>query len=532
MEAIKCPNCGSEKVQELTEEKYVCLACDNVFLVHNLSKEFRQTDAHISDVHADISKKIDNLSTKMQNGRSEAGGAASKAKMVLREAEDLLKKGVFLGAYEKFRTYAEYIPDSYIGYEGMFRSLTDSYMDDAGQYKRITSDMTATTVKNLLADGTDVLSKALQCEDCNKEDLLNNYKKYYEKSLKTLQARIMYNANPNDVEGNWNLDENKEGEINNIRALIAQGESGIEQINARIVENKERVEDSQKRVDAFNALSEAERKDLMKKSRIRSGIAFGVTLILAVLMWGHVGLFLHIIEVVVVLFVGFLCVCFTAEPSIYEGKESELEQELARQKDELQVLQEKLSVAQENKEDRVDTDELENFILTNNSNAKSAEELYEKYSELEKPKEKTGYDVFWTKYTGIRYANIMWTYICEHGGYKVHKTDVPSLPEIVLTKATKSKSDILLHVGVENQKMKFLREISDDSMYTLLLMPESSDEWHNVWNVYEEMMEEIAGKRIFPDRENIRVFARSADKEKLMDCAERLTDIGIKVKVI
>ena len=48
MEAIKCPNCGSEKVKELTEEKYACLACDNIFLVHNLSKEFRQTDAHIT----------------------------------------------------------------------------------------------------------------------------------------------------------------------------------------------------------------------------------------------------------------------------------------------------------------------------------------------------------------------------------------------------------------------------------------------------------------------------------------------------
>lgn len=53
MEAIKCPNCGSENVKELTEEKYACLACDNIFLVHNLSKEFRQTDAHITDMHED-----------------------------------------------------------------------------------------------------------------------------------------------------------------------------------------------------------------------------------------------------------------------------------------------------------------------------------------------------------------------------------------------------------------------------------------------------------------------------------------------
>ena len=42
MKAIKCPNCGSEQVKELTEEKYACMACDNVFLIHNHSKEFTQ----------------------------------------------------------------------------------------------------------------------------------------------------------------------------------------------------------------------------------------------------------------------------------------------------------------------------------------------------------------------------------------------------------------------------------------------------------------------------------------------------------
>ena len=59
MEAIKCPNCGSEKVRKITEEKYECLACDNLFLVHNLSKEFRQTDEHIENVHQDLKKTIE-----------------------------------------------------------------------------------------------------------------------------------------------------------------------------------------------------------------------------------------------------------------------------------------------------------------------------------------------------------------------------------------------------------------------------------------------------------------------------------------
>ena len=55
MKAIKCPNCGSEQVKELTEEKYACMACDNVFLIHNHSKEFRKTDEHISSMHQDLS---------------------------------------------------------------------------------------------------------------------------------------------------------------------------------------------------------------------------------------------------------------------------------------------------------------------------------------------------------------------------------------------------------------------------------------------------------------------------------------------
>ena len=61
MKAIKCPNCGSEQVKELTEEKYACMACDNVFLIHNHSKEFRKTDEHISSMHQDLKDDISKL---------------------------------------------------------------------------------------------------------------------------------------------------------------------------------------------------------------------------------------------------------------------------------------------------------------------------------------------------------------------------------------------------------------------------------------------------------------------------------------
>lgn len=547
MEAIKCPNCGSEKVQELTEEKYACLACDNVFLIHNLSKEFRQTDKHISDVHADLSRKIDNLNAGMQNISMESSGDAFKAKTVLNAAEELLKKGDFLKAYENFKTYTVYMPDSYVGYEGMFRALTDNYMDDAGQYKRIASDMTEATVKNLLADGTDVLSKALQCEDCNKGDLLNKYKEYYERSLETLQARILYNTNPNNVEEILNLAEKKVGAKDNTRERIAQCEREIEQTNAQIVENKKNVEFSQKEVSKFNALSEAEQKAIMKGKKIKSGVTFGVVLILAILLWGHVGLFLHIVEVIVVLFVGLICIGSLSAPSVYEGNENELEQKLEKQKNELQALEE-LLVAQENKKSAVGIDELENFILKSNSFAKSAEELYAKYSELEKPKEKTGYDVFWTDCTAIKSSSLKYVDVCKHGGYRVFKPESPSLPQIVLAKSTKNKSDALLQVGYSDKTMKFLREISDDRMYTLLLMPMTQEQWFDieksVFDVYSSIIKEITGK-IAPDAQlgrydessvvrkaTTRVITRSEDKQKLTDYAERLTDIGIDVKVI
>ena len=90
MEAIKCPNCGSEKVKELTEEKYACLACDNIFLVHNLSKEFRQTDAHITDMHEDINEKLDNLSKNVNSVTVNSNSQASRAKEILIEAQDNL----------------------------------------------------------------------------------------------------------------------------------------------------------------------------------------------------------------------------------------------------------------------------------------------------------------------------------------------------------------------------------------------------------------------------------------------------------
>ena len=58
MQVIKCPNCGSNAVEQISDEKYQCLGCDNVFLIHRYSKEFRETDEHIEEIRKDLKESI------------------------------------------------------------------------------------------------------------------------------------------------------------------------------------------------------------------------------------------------------------------------------------------------------------------------------------------------------------------------------------------------------------------------------------------------------------------------------------------
>lgn len=90
MEEIKCPSCGSGAVRKITEEKYECMACDNLFLVHNLSKEFQKTDEHIENIHQDLKKTIENINlTAAVAGGSGRDGLDNRYK----NAMTLLKQG-------------------------------------------------------------------------------------------------------------------------------------------------------------------------------------------------------------------------------------------------------------------------------------------------------------------------------------------------------------------------------------------------------------------------------------------------------
>lgn len=179
MEAIKCPNCGSEKVKELTEEKYACLACDNIFLVHNLSKEFRQTDAHITDMHEDINEKLDNLSKNVNSVTVNSNSQASRAKEILIEAQDNFDRGKYCEAYAGFKKYTGFEPDSCVGYEGMYKVIL--------KLKGNTSKE-----KDKYA-GYDLLNKMISCKDCDKEAVLTPMMQQYVAEKTETESRNLEN---------------------------------------------------------------------------------------------------------------------------------------------------------------------------------------------------------------------------------------------------------------------------------------------------------------------------------------------------
>lgn len=117
MEAIKCPNCGSERVEEISEEKYQCLSCDNTFLIHNLSKEFKMTDKHIEDVHNDLKEIISNI---VVNGGTEIQAD-------FENGFNLIKIKKYDAALELFNKLCESRSYTYKAWFGKYMALTKDF---------------------------------------------------------------------------------------------------------------------------------------------------------------------------------------------------------------------------------------------------------------------------------------------------------------------------------------------------------------------------------------------------------------------
>ena len=176
MKAIKCPNCGSEQVKELTEEKYACMACDNVFLIHNHSKEFRKTDEHISSMHQDLKDDI----SKLMNSNNIDPDA------IIEKAEQHLKKKDWDIASDLYDKATQENPDKSKAWYGLYRALTGDF-EAVDRYALFVCD------GNYFDDddkemgsqsffyGNGFISRALDCSDADKTGIIDNVTAFIKK---------------------------------------------------------------------------------------------------------------------------------------------------------------------------------------------------------------------------------------------------------------------------------------------------------------------------------------------------------------
>ena len=335
MEAIKCPNCGSEKVQELTEAKYVCTACDNVFLIHNLSKEFRMTDEHITEMHGNIARKLDEI-----KNVSEAGDSVF-LKEQMANAELLLEEDV-LSAYEAFKKITMMYPNSAIGYEGMFRAMSDDYTDNPASY------LNAEQIQenpNILYDGFDVLMKALKCKDVSREELLTRVLTRH----KTCAKHVVYkNLTGEDEEKSPN------GIYEHIDELITLCEEEIRQTETTLQSNRKQVED-------YETLSKGNKIKKFFISKIPSIIFVIIGLIVGAGFWR------------ILLFLAAL-ICLFAVKSKPADTSAELQKSIEDKKNTL----DRITKAKEAMKDIDDLtiDDMEKIINENYTKGDSVEEMY------------------------------------------------------------------------------------------------------------------------------------------------------------
>lgn len=186
MEEIKCPSCGSGAVRKITDEKYECMACDNLFLVHNLSKEFQKTDEHIENIHQDLKKTIENINlTAAVAGGSGRDGLDNRYK----NAMTLLKQGNISAAQQAFNKIKNDFIWSYKGYYGLALceiqkdrpewNAVGEYIQKLNLCEDVTPDIKA-EMEKVLSDGKQralgQLDNALNAENAKQAELSNNIK--------------------------------------------------------------------------------------------------------------------------------------------------------------------------------------------------------------------------------------------------------------------------------------------------------------------------------------------------------------------
>ncbi|MCR4590000.1 MAG: hypothetical protein K5668_04210 [Lachnospiraceae bacterium] len=170
MQAIQCPNCGYGSCTQIDDEKWSCPACDHIFTVHNLSREFRATDEHISQVHQDLKASIKNI------GRM-ADRNYLDEESTLEKAETHLRNGDFPAAEECFSEVAEEYPMHSAGWYGRFRAITGNFTQVERYALFLCGGIPAEFDRELVNEGVQFLGcddvrKALSCEDADEETIV------------------------------------------------------------------------------------------------------------------------------------------------------------------------------------------------------------------------------------------------------------------------------------------------------------------------------------------------------------------------
>lgn len=219
MEAIKCPNCGSEKVKELTEEKYACTACDNIFLVHNLSKEFQQTDEHISAMHEDLKSTIESTVEK-------SSGRADSLVNMVKSADALYDQDHIEEAEDIYLNIIARYAWSYEGYYGVIYCILEDDYYDPDRIKAL----------------NDYYSDMKICDDCTPE---------IEAEVEAKVNELLAGWKINEAEG---LQDDRERCVEYINRLKQRLDAAISQEEAIDVELSQKKEE----MEAFQNRNESE----------------------------------------------------------------------------------------------------------------------------------------------------------------------------------------------------------------------------------------------------------------------------------
>ena len=164
METVKCPKCGSEEICRLTDEKYVCLACDSVFLVRYLLKESQQMEESESGEHLESERDISRAS----------GKEISDEEEMLEKAESHMESGNYREAYDFFTKVTTKYSQCSAGWYGRYRALTEDFSQIeryacfvcGGNYIDLEDEE-----EGIVFDGNMDVRNALSCSDADAEEI-------------------------------------------------------------------------------------------------------------------------------------------------------------------------------------------------------------------------------------------------------------------------------------------------------------------------------------------------------------------------